>query len=109
MGGGETGETPRYRFVSEVMGQLPETDVWVATTTAGNEVVPSDHLAHLLHSADGSVHQAKEISMTRKHARARFSVGELVDAAYDEAAQLTEMLSASDRPDLIDHFRRTVS
>ena len=61
--------------------------------------------------------------MTRKHARARFSVGELVDAAYDEAAQLTrnpklmallvskvleEMLSASDRPDLIDHFRRTV-
>jgi hypothetical protein len=62
--------------------------------------------------------------MRRKHARTRFSVGELVDAAYDEAGRLTrnprlvavlvskvleEMLSASDRPDLVDQFRKAGS
>ena len=56
----------------------------------------------------------------RPHTKRRFSVGEIVDMAYAEASRLTSdprtaavitsklveaLLSASDRPDLVDQLR----
>ncbi len=62
--------------------------------------------------------------MTRKNSKPRFSVGQLVDAAYAEAGRITsnrqvaaliasrlleELLSASDRPDLVRQLQGTGS